>query len=206
MTYTVASSCFCTSPLAVMTVVGLHDFVKVSISAIFKSFFLVICIDAPESHNKFSFLRSKRVDAGRHQFSEGEKMLFYFYFQFVIFLPTSTLLSRAHGSCHSVSSWDRSSNFGALALRWWGSPGQIILSEGFWSRMLVWRATAFVNFTHRIGFRMSEVFRKIDEDFGGSMSWKTKPNCRVIFNTATALLSPFFQDLLQGCSSAWRCA
>ena len=31
LTYTVASSCVCTSPLAVMTIVGLHDFVKVSV-------------------------------------------------------------------------------------------------------------------------------------------------------------------------------
>ena len=38
LTYTVASSCVCTSPLAVMTIVGLHDFVKLSISALFKSF------------------------------------------------------------------------------------------------------------------------------------------------------------------------
>ena len=37
----------------------------------------------------------------------------------------------------------------------------------------------FVNFTRRIGFRMSELFRKIDKDFGGSMSWNTQPNCRV---------------------------
>ncbi len=28
LTYTVASSCVCTSPLAVLTVVGLHDFVQ----------------------------------------------------------------------------------------------------------------------------------------------------------------------------------
>ena len=28
----------------------------------------------------------------------------------------------------------------------------------------------FVNFTHRIGFRMLELFRKIDEVFGGSIS------------------------------------
>ena len=26
---------------------------------------------------------------------------------------------------------------------------------------------SFVSFTHRIRFRMSELFRKIDEDFGG---------------------------------------
>ena len=72
LTYTIASSCVCTSPLAVMTIVGLHDFVKVSISASFKSFLLVTCIDAPESTTSF---RSSglRVDAGRHLFSEGEK-------------------------------------------------------------------------------------------------------------------------------------
>ena len=56
------------------------------------------------------------------------------------FGPASTLLH------HSVSSWDRSSNFGALGLRWWGSPEQINPSEGFWSRILVGRAIAFVNF------------------------------------------------------------
>ena len=53
---------------------------------------------------------------------------------------------------------------------------------------------------------MFELFRKIVVDFGSSISWRTQPNCRVIFNTATALLSPFFFDLLLGCSSTWRCA
>ena len=32
-----------------MTIVGLHDFVKVSISASLRSFLLIMCIDAPES-------------------------------------------------------------------------------------------------------------------------------------------------------------
>ena len=79
---------------------------------------------------------------------------------------------RAPCSCHSVSSWDRSSKFGALGLRWWGSPGHMYPSERFWSRILVWRAMAFVNFTRWIGFCMSELIRKIDVNFGGSMSWK----------------------------------
>ena len=52
--------------------VGLHDFVKVSISASLKSFLLIICIDAPESTTK-SRSSSLRFDAGRHLFSEGEK-------------------------------------------------------------------------------------------------------------------------------------
>ena len=72
LTYTVASSCVCTSPLAVMTIVGLHDFVKVSISASLKSFLLIICIDAPESTTN-SRSSGLWFDAGRHLFSEGEK-------------------------------------------------------------------------------------------------------------------------------------
>ena len=55
-----------------MTFVGLHGFVKVSISASFKSFLLIICIDAPESTTN-SRSSGLRVDAGRHLFSEGEK-------------------------------------------------------------------------------------------------------------------------------------
>ena len=130
--------------------------------------------------NKISFLRFKSWYAGKHIFSEGEKnVALWCSFSFNTFLASFHAASRAPCSCHSVSSWDRSSKFGALGLRWWGSPGKIIPSEGFWSRMVAWRTTAFVNFTHRIGFRMSELFRKIDEDFGGSISWNTQPNCRV---------------------------
>ena len=87
-----ASSCVCTSPLAVMTIVGLHDFVKVSISAKFKSFMLIICIDAPESttHARSSGLR---FDAGMRLFSEGEKNVFYVSpLIFGYFWPASTLL------------------------------------------------------------------------------------------------------------------
>ena len=165
-----------------------------------------MCIVAPESTTN-SRSSGFRFDAGRHLFSESEKnAVLSFSFNFEIFLACLHATSRAHRSCHSVSSWDRSSNFGALGLRWRGSPGQIIPSDGFWSRMSACRTSAFVNFTHRIGFRMFELFRKIDEDFGGSISWHTQPNCRVFFYIATELLSPFFLDLLLGCSSTWRCA
>ena len=40
--------------------------------------------------------------------------------------------------------------------------------QGFWSRMSAWCTTAFVNFKHRIGFCVFELFRRIDEDFGGN--------------------------------------
>ena len=61
-----------------MTVVGLLDVVKVSNSAEFKSFLLIMCIDAPESTTN-SLSSCLRVDsAGRHLFSEGERrMLFH---------------------------------------------------------------------------------------------------------------------------------
>ena len=72
LTYTVSSSCVCNSPLAGMTIVGLHDFVKVSISASLKSFLLIMCIDALESTTN-SRSSGFRVDAGRRLFSEGEK-------------------------------------------------------------------------------------------------------------------------------------
>ena len=69
--------------------------------------------------------------------------------------------SRAPCSCHSVSSWDRSPNFGTLGLRWWGSPGQN-LSE---RRIFVSNFSVTCN-----SFRE---FHTLD------MSWKTQPSCRV---------------------------
>ena len=134
-----------------------------------------MCSDAPESTTN-SPSSGFRVDAGKHLFSEGEKnVALSCSFYCKTLLASFHAASRAPCSCHSISSWDRSSNFGALGLRW-GSPGQIYPSEGFWSRILVWRAIAFVNFTRWIGFRMSVHFRRID--FGGFMSWNTHPNWR----------------------------
>ena len=88
-----ASSCVCTSPLAVITVVGLLDVVTVSNSAEFKSFLLVMCIDAPESTT--NSLSSGLIfgDAGRHRSSASEKKVdLSFSFSFTIFWPDSTLL------------------------------------------------------------------------------------------------------------------
>ena len=85
LTYTVASSCVCTSPLAVMTIVGLHDFVKVSNAAEFKSFLLIMCIDAPGSTTK-SLSSGLIVDgAGRLLFYVSPLIFGYFW-------PASTLL------------------------------------------------------------------------------------------------------------------
>ena len=114
-----------------MTIVGLHDFVKVSISALLKSFLLIMCIDAPESTTNFRS-SSLRVDADRHLFSESEKnAALLFSFNFDILLASFHAASRAPCSCHSVSSWDRSSNCGALGLRWWGHLGKLVRAKDF---------------------------------------------------------------------------
>ena len=72
LTYTIASSCVCTSPLAVWlsydcTISSRYPFQHHS-----SPFLLIICIDAPESTTN-SRSSGLRVDAGRHLFSEGEK-------------------------------------------------------------------------------------------------------------------------------------
>ena len=104
LTYTVASSYVCTSPLAVMTLVRLHDFVKVSISASLKSFLLIICIDTPELTTN-SRSSGQRFDAGRHLFSEGEKTVaLSCSFNFNTLLASFHAASRAPCFCHSVSS------------------------------------------------------------------------------------------------------
>ena len=83
------------------------------------------------------------------------------------FRPASTLL-RGHLALATLSPPETDPQVGATLMRF--TPGQIYPSEGFWSRILVGRAIAFVNFTRWIGFCMSELFRKIDDNFGGSMS------------------------------------
>ena len=94
LTQTVASSCVCTSPLALGTVVGLLDVVTVSNSVEFKSFLLIVCIDAPESTTNSRSSGLRFDGAGRHQFSEGEKnaALFFSFTSEDISGPASTLL------------------------------------------------------------------------------------------------------------------
>ena len=173
--HAIASTCVCTSPLAVVTILGLHDSVKVSISAFLKSCMLIMCIDAPESTTN-SLSSGFNVDAGRHVFSGDEKnATLSCSFNLNIFLANFHAASRAPCPCHSVSSCERSSNFGALAsltrFTWTN-----VTERRFWPRIVVWRAIAFLNFTRWIGLGMSVLFRRID--FGGFMSWNSQPNCR----------------------------
>ena len=84
---------------------GLHDFVKVSISTEFKSFLLIMYIDAPESTTNSRSSGLRFDGAGRHQFSESDKnAALFFSSNFGMLLASLHAASRAHRSCHSVSS------------------------------------------------------------------------------------------------------
>ena len=80
--------------IAVMTIVGLHDFVKVSISASLKSFF------ATTNYLSSGF----NVDASKLLFSEGEKNVALFHAPLILthFWPASTLL-RGHLALATLS-------------------------------------------------------------------------------------------------------
>ena len=124
-------------------------------------------------YSKFSFFWfiGLMVQADTN-FPKVRRMLFYFFSEnFKIFLANFHAASRAHRSCHSVFSWDRSSNLEALGLRWWGSLGQIIPKDGFLHDV------TRLQWIEHIGLASVELFRKIVVDFGGSISWHTQPNC-----------------------------
>ena len=138
------SSFVYTSPLAVTTVVGFLVTLTVSNSAEFGSFMLSMCIDAPE-HTTNSFSSGFITDgAGRHHSLLGEKKVaLSVSLNFKILLANLSAPPRAHRSCLSVSSWDRSSNFGAYGLRWWGFLTRITPSdEPLLFRMFAWRSAA----------------------------------------------------------------
>ena len=59
--------------------------------------------------------------------------------------------------------------------------------------------------TRRIDSNALVPFLEIVAESGGSTSCDTQPNCRALFTTATALLSPPFFGLLLGCSSSFQC-
>ena len=80
-------------------------------------FLLIMCIDAPESTTN-SLSSGFNVHAGRHLFSGDEKnAALSCSFNLNTLLASFHAASRAPNSCHSVSSCERSSNFGALGLR-----------------------------------------------------------------------------------------
>ena len=117
------------------------------------------------------------MQAGTYFPKVRRMLLFHAPLILTLFWPASTLL-RGHLALATLSPPETDPQI----VERWGCADEVQKhpSEGFLSRILVWRAIAFVNFTRWIGFCMSELFRKIDDNLGGSLSWKTEPNCRVL--------------------------
>ena len=80
LTYTVASSFVSTSPLVVITVVGLLETLTHSHSAELKSFLLTICMLAPESSTYFLFSRLYCGCGGQNPLIERRKECSFFLF------------------------------------------------------------------------------------------------------------------------------
>ena len=95
------------------------------------------------------------------------------------FLASFHAASRAPFSCHSVSSRDRSSNFVALGLRWWGSLVKKYSIEWFWSR--IWLTRNSLREFHTLDWTV-HVRDPLKNRLHGFMSWKTQPKCRAFVN------------------------
>ena len=172
--------------------------------------------------NKFSFLRFKSWCRQTPIFRKWEECCFVFLFNLWTLLANFHAASRAHRSCHSVSSWDRSSNFRSLGPRWWGSPGQISPSERFWFLRDVQRLLWILHVGWSVSGCLSSSVKSMKTStapYSGkrnpiivylmSRMQRVPPFYRYdscFFNIATALLSPIFLDFLLRCSSTWRCA
>ena len=183
---------------------GLLDVVKVSISADFKSFFLIMRVDATVSTTN-SLSSSLKFDGeGRHQFSESEKNAALFFFNFRMFLARLHAASRAHRSCHSESSWDRSSNFGAIG---------ITLMRITWANHLKrWILVSNVTMTYD-GF-CELMFSVCLSSSAKSMQTTAAPHPEIrntqmsctFQHSHCTFVTILFLDLLLVCSSTWRCA
>ena len=119
LTYTVASSRVCTSPLAVISLVGLLDVLMVSNSAELRSRLLTICIPAPESTTN-SLSSDSFVDAAGSTHSSAGTKNVALSFELVYVFGKIPCLNSGE-SLLSVSLFLRSVlKFHSVWLRWWG--------------------------------------------------------------------------------------
>ena len=125
LTYTIASSCVCTSPLAVMTVVGLHDFVKVPISSITQVFFADHVHRRSRVHNGILVLQVQELMQAGTYFPKVRRMLLFDApFNLTHFWPVSTLL-RGHLALATLSPPEIESQI----LERWGCADEVHLGK-----------------------------------------------------------------------------
>ena len=110
-----------TSPLAVKTVVGLLDVVTVSNSAKFISFFLIMCIDAPESTT--NYLSSDL----RVNFPKVRRMLFFVSPLNLEYSWQASTLLRGHIDLATLSLLETDPQI----LEHWGSADEVHLGKSF---------------------------------------------------------------------------
>ena len=101
--------------------------------------------------------------------SEKNAALFFLlYFQYIFGQPPRCFTEHSALAIPSLLETD------PQILERWGYADEVHLGKKNEGRILVSNVSmtqhAPVNRTHRIGFSVFELFRKIDEDFGGSIS------------------------------------
>ena len=137
------------------------------------------------------------MQAGTYFPKVRRMLLFHAALILTQFWPAFHAASRAPCSCHSVSSWDRSSIFGALGYGHEVHLHKYIPNEGFWSRILVWRAIAFVIFTRWIGLCMSVALPENRLRRRHVLKYATQLPC-IRWSTFRRLLSNFLSLILSG--------
>ena len=186
---------------------GFLDTRTVSNSASFRSFLLSTCIDVPESTtNDLPRVSSKMVLAMTELRKARRTWLCPFLRAYEHFSPFPMHFS---GRIVPVARFlpvfcpqTFEHNGYALEVR----ISEKLLAMGpFLSRFFMWCNVPSENRTLRFGPKNCVFFRKIDLDFGSSMSWNTQPNCVEFFNKATDPFTPFFFDFLLGWLSTSVC-
>ena len=196
LTYTVASSFVCTSPLAVTTVVGLSETLTVSNSTELKSFLLTMCILAPESTTN-SLSSGFIVDAaGKIHSSAGEKnVVFVLFFELVNMFGQSPRVS-AGASLLSFSLLLRS------VLKFY-SAGTALMRKfdlyfiqrwtlAFSDVCLTQRSSCESYSSNLVPKLLGPSEKSLQILAAQRPSSDTQPNCRTLFHIATALWSSSF--------------
>ena len=143
-------------------------------------------------YNNFSFLKFTIWGRRQAPISRKEKVVLYFSFNFRMLLASFHAASLAPCSCQSVTGRDRSSHLDALGVT------LIRITWANYSKRWILVSNVSMTYDGFCEFNTSDWFPCVWAL--PQNRWrlrrlhilKTRPNCRAVSSTATALLSPFF--------------
>ena len=189
MTYTVASSLVRTSPLAVITVVGLLDGLMVSSSAEFKSFCTAHMHTRSWINHKLSFLRHLCFRNPEDSFFRRVERTLVFFLVFVCFWQGSmpcighiaAVVQSLQRTCPQIS---QRRDFADEEF-WHFFFSTMVL---FFSRILAWRSVDFVNRTLWIEFQTFCIGFLRHSCVPWEASWDTQPICDSLFHNSHSIL------------------